>query len=137
MLEMEVAELVAARGIVGDRFFDYKPDYKGQVTLFSMEIYDQLCAQFQVWDRPPSVFRRNLLVRGADLNQWIGKRFCLGEVQLEGVSECTPCYWMDEAFHPGTENGLKGNGGLRARILAGGTLRRGDSSARQPQVANS
>ena len=35
------------------------------------------------------------------------------------------CYWMDEAFCPGMEEFLKGRGGLRARILTGGTLTKG------------
>ena len=30
-----VVELVANRGIKGDRYFDYKPDFKGQITFSS------------------------------------------------------------------------------------------------------
>ena len=31
-------ECVSGRGIRGDRFFDYRHDYKGQITFFSGEI---------------------------------------------------------------------------------------------------
>jgi MOSC domain-containing protein YiiM len=53
----------------------------------------------------------------------IGKNFeCQGLV-FQGVCECAPCYWMDEAIAPGAEAALQGRGGLRARILTGGILR--------------
>ena len=46
MVELTEAKLVAGKGIVGDRFYDYKPDYKGQATFFSMEVYNDLCLEF-------------------------------------------------------------------------------------------
>ncbi len=116
-------ECVAGRGLRGDRFFDYKPDYKGQITFFSAEIYDELCVLLDTWDRPPSVFRRNAITRGTDLNTLIGKPFTLQGITFEGTAECSPCYWMDQAFAPGAEAALKGRGGLRARILTDGWLR--------------
>ena len=118
-------ECVAGRGIRGDRFFDYKPDYKGQITFFAAEIYDELCGVFQVIDRELSAFRRNVITRGVDLNTLIGKHFTVQGVTFEGTAECSPCYWMDQAFAPGTEAALKGRGGLRAKILTDGWLRIG------------
>jgi MOSC domain-containing protein YiiM len=122
-VEVREARLVAGQGIEGDRFFGFKEDYKGQITFFSREMYDSLCAQFQVWDRGPEVFRRNVIVSGVDLNALIGVEFELQGIRFAGVAECTPCYWMDAAFHPGAEEALRGRGGLRARILSSGTLR--------------
>ncbi len=124
-VEVGEATLTAGKGIEGDRFFGFKENYKGQVTFFSREIYEVLCAQFQVWDRSPGVFRRNVIVSGVDLNSLIGKEFTVQNIRFFGVAECTPCHWMDEAFHPGTELALKGNGGLRARILTSGVLSQG------------
>lgn len=49
-----------------------------------------------------------------DLNRLIGQRFSLQGIEFEGVEECRPCYWMDQAIAPGAENYLKGHGGLRA-----------------------
>jgi MOSC domain-containing protein YiiM len=125
VVEVEEAVLVAGKGIEGDRFFDYKENYKGQITFFSQEVYEALCARFQVWDRGPGVFRRNAVVSGADLNTLIGVEFEVQGIRFLGTAECTPCHWMDEAFHPGAEEALRGHGGLRAKILSGGTLRRG------------
>ena len=45
-------------------------------------------------------------------------------VVFEGVEECKPCYWMDQAFGSGAETAMAGRGGLRARIVKGGVLRR-------------
>lgn len=125
MDECEEVRCVAGQGIEGDRFFGFKENYRGQITLFADEVYGALCRRFEVWDRPPSVFRRNVVTRGVDLNALIGRRFGIGEVTLEGTEECRPCEWMDRAFHAGAEEALRGQGGLRARILSDGVLRAG------------
>jgi hypothetical protein len=122
--EVDEAELVAGKGIRGDRFFGWKEDYKGQITFFSLEVHDDLCRTLGVTGVPPSVFRRNVIVSGVDLNALIGQEFELQGIRFAGVCECSPCYWMDEAFHAGAEAALKGRGGLRARILTSGILRR-------------
>ena len=68
VIELDEASLVAGKGIEGDRFFGWKEDYKGQITFFSHEVYKDLCASLGVTDTPPSVFRRNVIVSGVDLN---------------------------------------------------------------------
>jgi hypothetical protein len=125
MMALDAVECVAGKGIRGDRFFGYKQDYKGQITFFEEETYDDLCAMFQVWDRDASAFRRNVITRGIRLNQLIDKEFTIEGIHFRGMEECKPCYWMDQAFHSGAEEALKGRGGLRAKILSDGTLRRG------------
>ena len=123
MIEVPELKLVAGQGIEGDRFFGFKKDYNGQVTFFAEELYQSLCERFQVWGRPSSVFRRNIITEGQDLNALIGQEFEIQGVRFLGMAECTPCYWMDEAFHPGAEEALKNHGGLRAKILTDGVLR--------------
>jgi len=124
-LEMPEITCLAERGIEGDRFLDFKTDYKGQITFFAAEIYDELCARLGVWDRPPSAFRRNVITRGVDLNSLIGREFTIQGVRFHGMAECSPCAWQDGAFAPGTEAALQGRGGLRAKILTDGVLRIG------------
>lgn len=121
-LEVPRIHCVAGRGIEGDRFFDYKPSYKGQITFFAREEYERLCAVLDVQDRSPAVFRRNVITAGVDLDSLIGREFEIQGVRFLGNSECTPCYWMDQAFGPGAEAALKGRGGLRAQILSDGWL---------------
>jgi MOSC domain-containing protein YiiM len=121
-VEVTEIECIAGRGISGDRFLDYKADYKGQITFFAYEVYDELRSRFGVSPSPGS-FRRNVITRGVDLNTLIGQQFEIQGVLFEGSAECTPCHWMDQAFHPGAHEALKGRGGLRARILTDGLVR--------------
>jgi MOSC domain-containing protein YiiM len=132
MIEVSSIECMAGRGIRGDRYFDFKDDYKGQVTFFSLDVFDQLCGELQVEGAVPSAVRRNIFTRGVDLNKWIGQDFEVQGVRFHGTEESRPCYWMDRAIAPGTQNFLKGRGGLRARILTDGVLR---STARIPETA--
>ncbi|MEP6586046.1 MAG: molybdenum cofactor biosysynthesis protein [Candidatus Udaeobacter sp.] len=123
MIETSEIECVAGRGIRGDRYFDFKDDYKGQITFFSVEVFNELCSAMQIHDYSPALARRNVITRGVDLNELIGQEFELQGVRLHGMEECRPCYWMDRAFAPGAHELLKGRGGLRARILNDGSLR--------------
>jgi MOSC domain-containing protein YiiM len=121
--EVSAVECVAGRGLRGDRFFGHKPDYTGQVTLFSTEVFAELCRALDRPDASPAALRRNLLVSGVELNDLVGREFDLQGVRLDGTEECRPCYWMDEALAPGAEAWLRGRGGLRCRVLTDGWLR--------------
>jgi len=120
--EVSEAHCVTGRGIRGDRFYDYPPDHKGQITFFAIEVYEDMCRELGIFERPPSVLRRNVFVRELDLASLIGREFSLQGVPFFGTEECRPCYWMDSAFGPGAEAFLKGRGGLRARIAGDGIL---------------
>jgi len=123
MIEVPVIECVAGRGIRGDRYFDFKDDYKGQITLFSLDVFDDLSAALGLHDASPAAARRNVVTRGVDLNEFIGQEFEIQGVRFCGTQECAPCYWMDGAFAPGAKDFLKGRGGLRAKVLSDGGLR--------------
>jgi len=122
MIEISELECVAGRGVRDDRYFDFKDDYKGQITFFSLEVFDELCSAMQIRDCSPALARRNVITRGVDLNELIGQKFEVQGVRFLGMEECRPCYWMDGAFAPGAQEFLKGRGGLRAKILTGGKL---------------
>jgi molybdopterin-guanine dinucleotide biosynthesis protein A len=121
-VEVSEAECVAGCGIRGDRFFKFKEDYKGQITFLSAEVFDEVCRQTGAEGKPPGVARRNVVTSGVDLNSLAGQKFEIQGVAFEGVGECHPCYWMNEAIAPGAEKLLQGRGGLRARILTDGWL---------------
>ncbi|CAN5616457.1 hypothetical protein BH18VER2_BH18VER2_16990 [soil metagenome] len=132
--ETDEIECVAGRGIREDRFFDYRENYKGQITFFSAEVFAELARHFGIADKSPGVLRRNVILSGVDLKALIGADFELQGVQFRGTAHCAPCYWMDSAFAPGAEKFLAGRGGLRARILTDGRLRVGEAQLkiRQP-----
>jgi MOSC domain-containing protein YiiM len=123
VVEVREVKCVAGRGIEGDRFFDHKTDYKGQITFFALEVFEDLSRKLGVSGKSPGVTRRNVITAGVDLNSLVGKEFEFQGVRFEGAAECSPCYWMNEAIAPGAETLLQGRGGLRARILTDGMLR--------------
>ncbi len=125
MIAVDSIDCVAGQGIRGDRFFGYKDGYIGQITFFSLEIHHGLCRQLGVEsdEKSPSVYRRNAITSGVDLNSLIGQDFEIQGIRFHGTEECSPCYWMNHAFGKGAEAALKGNGGLRAHILSDGELR--------------
>ena len=121
MLEVQEVQCVAGSGLAGDRFFDFRPDYKGQATFFSIEVHERLQEELgKIYS--PATYRRNLIVAGVDLNELIGEEFELGGVRFSGSCEAAPCYWMDHAIAPGAEKALRGNGGRRVKILSDGVL---------------
>ena len=79
-------------------------NYQGQITFFAWEVYEDLCRQFGVKDESPGLFRRKAVTRGLNLNALIGQEFEFQGVTFAGVAECKPCYWMNQAFAPGTES---------------------------------
>jgi len=123
MIEVPVIECVAGRGIRGDRYFDFKNDYKGQITFFSLEVFEELSGALQIQGCQPSLLRRNVIARDIDLTELIGQDFEIQGTRFHGMEECRPCYWMDRAIAPGAHAFLKGRGGLRAKILCDGKLR--------------
>ena len=122
VLEAEQVECVAGCGLRGDRYFGFQEDYKGQVTFFSLEIFEAMRRELNLPDARPAETRRNVFVVGAELRALIGRQFEIQGVQFAGVEECRPCYWMDQAIAAGAEAALRGRGGLRARILTDGQL---------------
>ena len=127
LLEVPQIECVAGHGIRGDRFYDYRDNYKGQITFFSFEVFERLAQHFGMTDKSAGVVRRNIVVSGVELNDLIGEEFSIQGVRLRGTAHCKPCYWMDQAIAPGTEKFLEGNGGLRAQILSDGVIAVGDA----------
>jgi MOSC domain-containing protein YiiM len=124
VVELGSVECVAGRGLVGDRYFCHKEDFKGQITFFAIEAHRQLCVKLDLPDTPPSVYRRNVITEDLVLSALVGQEFELQGVWFLGTEECQPCHWMNRAVAPGVEEAMKGCGGLRAKILTDGTLRR-------------
>ncbi|HEX4640364.1 MAG TPA: MOSC domain-containing protein [Chthoniobacterales bacterium] len=127
LVEVSQIECVAGSGIRGDRFSNYRDDYKGQITFFSLEVFERLVTHFLLTNKSAGELRRNVIVSGIDLNDLIGQEFSIQSVRLRGTAHCKPCYWMNHAIAPGAEEFLQGNGGLRAQILTDGVIAVGDA----------
>ena len=123
LLLMDQVECVAGRGLRGDRYCEREDGHKGQITFFSLDVFDALRREMNLPDARPQATRRNAFVRGVDLNSLISKQFEIQGVRFEGVEESKPCNWMNLAVGPGAREWLQGRGGLRCRILSDGLLR--------------
>ena len=122
----EVSTAVAhpGRGLEGDRHYD---DPKAcDITLIEAEALETLLADHEL-DLGPGGSRRQVLVRGVSLADFIGRRFRVGEIDCEGEERCEPC--QDLANVVKTQVVLRGllHTGLRASVLKGGTIRGGDA----------
>src|SRR5262245_44166968 len=127
------AELVAGVGIVGDRYaagigvYSPRPTAPGarEVTLIEAETLEWLSTEHGITLEPVE-HRRNLTTRGVRLSELVGRRFRIGEVLLEGVLDCPPCEHLQALALKPVLNPLARRGGLRARVVEGGTLHAGD-----------
>ena len=70
--------------------------------------------------------RRNLVTRGIGLNDLVGRRFTVGEIECVGDRLCDPCSHLEKMTKPGVLKGLVNRGGLRANIVRGGRIAVGD-----------
>src|SRR5690349_12886276 len=75
-------ECVAEKGLFGDRFFGFKENYKGQVTFFSSEVFQEVCQKLKIDGKSAGVTRRNVITHGVDLNSLVGKRFVIQGIEF-------------------------------------------------------
>ena len=68
-----------------------------------------------------------MTVRGVELNELVGRRFRVGEVECLGVELCEPCTHLEAMTRPGIIKELAHRAGINADIVAGGVIRVGDS----------
>jgi MOSC domain-containing protein YiiM len=83
---------------------------------------------------PSGASRRQIVVRGLALNPTVGKQLRIGEVVLEVTSLCDPCINMESKIGSGAREALTDRGGVCARVLAGGTMRVGDTVIVEPAL---
>jgi MOSC domain-containing protein YiiM len=111
---------VAGKGLEGDRHFHEEGARPGQaITLVAAE-------EVEAVGLAPGETRRQVTVRGVDLNGLVGKRFRVGEVECLGVELCEPCAHLQEMTRPGIIKELAHRAGINADIVVGGTIRVGD-----------
>lgn len=137
------ATLAAGRGIVGDRYFDQQGTFSDwsqdhEFTLIEVEAIEAVEVEYGLILAPGET-RRNVTTRGIALNALVGRQFRLGDTVLcEGTRLCHPCAHLEVVTGKGGLARLLANrGGLRARILVGGTIRQGDPIELAPSLAAS
>lgn len=124
MREIPVARLVKGRGIEGDRYFGAGEDQ--EISLVQEEHLRAACLSIGA-PYVPGASRRNLTVRGCDLNRLLGREFLVGSVRLLGRELCEPCAWMEWNVGKGSLHALLQRAGILAQVLESGLIRPGDS----------
>ena len=98
---------------------------KHEVTLFEAEVLELLATEHQI-ALSAAEHRRNLTTRGVRLDDLLGQHFYVGNVLLEGVKDCPPCEHLQWLVGKPLLEPLINRGGLRARVVEGGTISLGD-----------
>lgn len=70
----------------------------------------------------PAMLRRNLAVSGLNLLALKGKRFLVGDAELEYTGACHPCSRMEELLGSGGYNVVRGHGGITPRVVGSGRI---------------
>jgi hypothetical protein len=110
----------AGKGLEGDRhFFPNGAPPGGALTLVEEEVVEDAGLE-------PGATRRQLTVRGVRLNDLVGKRFRVGEVECYGVALCEPCRHLEQLTRPGIVKELVHRAGINADVLTDGTISVGD-----------
>ena len=122
----ESIEVVASKGIVGDRYFhDFNGD-REQITLIESENIDYYNNTFNT-KFTYLEFRRNIVTKNIKLNDLVGKTIQVGNIKLKVNDLCRPCKDLQQRL--GKSNIIKEflrRGGLRCEILSSGTINVGD-----------
>jgi MOSC domain-containing protein YiiM len=129
---VEEVQALAGRGLAGDRYAEKAgtftpPGGAGSgydLTLIQAEVLDDLLL---AGDRQLGYAeaRRNVVTRGIDLNDLVGRRFRIGDAECLGQRLCEPCAHLERLTHKGALRGLIHRGGLRADILTDGHIHPG------------
>ena len=125
--EVESIEVLANKGVVGDRHFDNYNDPYCQLSLIEAENIDEYNLKFGL-NIPYLDFRRNIITKGIKLNDLVGKKLSIGNAEVEGIDLCRPCRHLTEMLDQ--ENILKEflrKGGLRCQILSSSKIKVGDA----------
>jgi MOSC domain-containing protein YiiM len=118
----------AGRGLEGNRYYwaDGDAPPGGAVTLIAAEAVEAVANEGTV-SVEAAAMRRNVVTRGIDVNELVGKRFRIGDVVCEGVELCEPCLDLESMTQPGVIKAFVHRAGLNADILNDGEISVGDT----------
>tara|TARA_X000001036_G_scaffold394582_1_gene395008 strand:+ start:257 stop:703 length:447 start_codon:yes stop_codon:yes gene_type:complete len=124
--EVNSIDVLINQGVVGDRHFKEFNDPYNQLSLIESENIDYYNIKYGL-KISYLEFRRNIVTKGIQLNDLVGKKILVGNVEVEGIDLCRPCRHLTEVL--GQDNILKEflrRGGLRCQILSSSSIKLGD-----------
>ena len=122
IIELSEINLIAGKGVVGDRHFKDYNDPLNQLTIIESENIDEYNLKYKL-NIPYLNFRRNIVTKGIKLNDLVEKKILIGSVKLEVIDLCRPCRHLSEKL--GRYDIIKEflrKGGIRCQILNDGKI---------------
>ena len=118
---VDAVRAFAGKGLEGDRRYFYEDGAEPGRALTLVE-----AENVEAVGLAPGETRRQVTTRGVRLNDLVGKRFRVGEVECYGVELCEPCRHLQSMTRPGIIKELTHRAGINADILTDGTIAVGD-----------
>lgn len=114
---------IGESGIDGDR------GRKGKraVTLIQAEHLPAIASCLGRDHVDPTLLRRNIMVRGLNLNGLKGRKVQVGKAVLRFTTICAPCSLMERLMGHGGYAAMRGHGGWCAEVVTPGALALGDA----------
>ena len=126
MEALAAADVAVGRGVAGDRYRSRTGHWSDprwpdqEVTFLEAETAEALAVD-------GGLLRRNVVTLGDGLLSLLGRKVQVGEAVFDFVRPCDPCRYLEELLgRPGLRAALEGQGGVRAAVVRGGTVRLGD-----------
>jgi len=125
--QLQSADLIGGKGIVGDRAFGKIKNPGQNITFVELEQIDDYNRTFHQ-NIPIYATRRNVITKNVRLNELVGKEFAIGAVKFIGVELCEPCSKLGGLLEtntitkPQVVKALVHKMGLRADVLSDGVI---------------
>jgi MOSC domain-containing protein YiiM len=127
MVSLDRVRAESGVGLEGDRYASRSghwsdgDDADRDLTLIEAEVIEDLAATDGIVLAPGET-RRNVTTRGIRLNDLVGRRFRVGDVECEGIRLCEPCQYLTDSIGKPILRPLVHRAGLRAKIRKGGEI---------------
>lgn len=124
-LALDTATFIADRGLEGD--WRSRKGRARQITVIEEEALQHTAAALGRAPIDDGASRRQVVVRGIDLNATVGKRLRIGSLLVQVDELCDPCRNMERTIGRGAQAAMGNRGGICGRVLEGGVVRPGDA----------
>lgn len=121
---VRIAAVEKGGGVVGDRYNSIEARKKGMagVTLIAMEDIEAFNREYDE-DVTAAELRRNIVCRGINLSELIGRKILIGADVVGIVHEyCEPCYDIVKNTSSKIIKGMHHRAGVRVEIINSGTI---------------